>query len=117
MRNWQVIAKTMAELTKDVVKALREDGYRGRTVTLKIRFGDSRHTRGPSASRTRRFRGDHPPHGLRVFEKSRAKEAGEIDGVRVSNLEKKKKKDVDRGKKSRYNRSSTPRTAFLRRTA
>ena len=46
VRDWQVIARTMADLTKDVVQALRRDGYRGRTVTLKIRFSDfETHTR------------------------------------------------------------------------
>ena len=36
----------MAELTKDVVKSMREDGDPGRTVTLKIRFSDfETHTR------------------------------------------------------------------------
>jgi DNA polymerase-4 len=37
---WQVIAKTLVELTKEVVLSLREEGYQGRTVTLKIRFND-----------------------------------------------------------------------------
>ena len=38
--NWQVIAKTLAELTKEVVINMKEEGYQGRTVTLKIRFND-----------------------------------------------------------------------------
>jgi DNA polymerase-4 len=38
--NWQVIAKTLAELAKEVVINMKDEGYRGRTVTLKIRFND-----------------------------------------------------------------------------
>jgi len=38
--NWQTIAKTIAELTKEVIDDIREKGYRSRTVTLKVRFSD-----------------------------------------------------------------------------
>jgi DNA polymerase-4 len=38
--NWQVIAKTLAELTKDVVTSMKEEGYQGRTMTVKVRFSD-----------------------------------------------------------------------------
>jgi DNA polymerase-4 len=38
--NWQEIAKTLAELTKDVVTSMKEEGYQGRTVTVKVRFSD-----------------------------------------------------------------------------
>jgi len=38
--NWQSIAKTIAELTKEVVKDIKQRGYKGRTVTLKVRFSD-----------------------------------------------------------------------------
>ena len=37
---WQTIAKTIAELTKEVVDDIREKGYKSRTVTLKVRFSD-----------------------------------------------------------------------------
>jgi DNA polymerase-4 len=38
--DWQVIAKTLAELTKEVLTSLKEDGYQSRTVTVKVRFSD-----------------------------------------------------------------------------
>ena len=38
--NWQAIAKTIAELTREVVEDIRQKGYKGRTVTLKVRFSD-----------------------------------------------------------------------------
>jgi DNA polymerase-4 len=40
VKDWQVIARTIAELTKEVVSDLKRKGYRARTVTLKIRFDD-----------------------------------------------------------------------------
>jgi DNA polymerase-4 len=38
--HWQVIAKTLAGLTKDVVDSMGEEGYLGRTVTVKVRFSN-----------------------------------------------------------------------------
>jgi DNA polymerase-4 len=40
VKNWQVIARTLAELTKEVVADMQDDGYSAKTVTIKIRFGD-----------------------------------------------------------------------------
>ena len=38
--NWQAIARSLAELVKDVVHDLRERGYKSRNVTVKIRYSD-----------------------------------------------------------------------------
>ena len=38
--NWQVLAKVIAELTRDVANDLKHRGYIARTVTLKVRFND-----------------------------------------------------------------------------
>ena len=38
--NWNVIAINLAELTRDVVDTMKESGYKGKTVTVKIRFSD-----------------------------------------------------------------------------
>mgnify|MGYP001210700834 CR=1 FL=1 len=40
VQDWQVIAGTIAELTKEVVSDLQHKGYCARTVTIKIRFDD-----------------------------------------------------------------------------
>jgi len=40
VRDWQTIARTIAQLTKEVVLDLADSGYAARTVTLKIRYGD-----------------------------------------------------------------------------
>lgn len=53
VKNWQTIAKTIAELTKEVFSDLTRKGYSARTVTLKIRFSDFRTvTRACSANET-----------------------------------------------------------------
>ncbi len=38
--NWQAIAKNLADLSKEVVDDLKKSGYRGKNVTVKIRFSD-----------------------------------------------------------------------------
>ena len=40
VKDWQVIAKTLAALTREVVADLRDGGHVARTVTIKIRFSD-----------------------------------------------------------------------------
>jgi len=42
VKDWQTIARTIAELTKEVVSDLTRKGYGARTITLKIRYGDFR---------------------------------------------------------------------------
>lgn len=42
VKDWQTIARTLAELTREVVSDLTDSGYATRTVTLKIRYGDFR---------------------------------------------------------------------------
>jgi len=38
--NWQAIARNLAELTKEVVADLKRSGYKGKNVTVKVRFSD-----------------------------------------------------------------------------
>jgi DNA polymerase-4 len=38
--NWQVIARNLAELTREVVNDLKQSGHRGRNITVKMRFSD-----------------------------------------------------------------------------
>jgi len=40
VKDWQIIARTIAKLAKEVVSDMAENGYSARTVTLKIRFDD-----------------------------------------------------------------------------
>jgi DNA polymerase-4 len=90
VHNWQMIAKTMAELTKDVVKAMREDGYRGRTVTLKIRFSDfETHTRSISLREPVDSEETIRRTVFECLKKVEIKKRVRLIGVRMSNLEKK----------------------------
>jgi DNA polymerase-4 len=44
--NWQTIARTIAGLAREVAEELRDEGYRSRTVGIKLRFADfETHTR------------------------------------------------------------------------
>ncbi len=44
--DWQVLARTLVELVKDVVADVTKRGYKSKTVTIKIRFNDFKtHTR------------------------------------------------------------------------
>jgi DNA polymerase-4 len=38
--DWQRIARTLVELTRDVATSMKEEGYRARTVTVKVRFSN-----------------------------------------------------------------------------
>jgi DNA polymerase-4 len=38
--NWQFIAKTLADLTREVVTDMKDSGFKARTVTVKVRFSD-----------------------------------------------------------------------------
>jgi len=38
--DWQELAKTLATLSREVADELKEEGYRRRTVAIKLRFHD-----------------------------------------------------------------------------
>ncbi len=40
--SWQVLARNIADLTKEVVNDMKQRDYKGRTVTVKMRFSDFR---------------------------------------------------------------------------
>ena len=40
VHDWQAIAKTLANLTREVAADMRDSGFVAKTVTIKIRFGD-----------------------------------------------------------------------------
>jgi DNA polymerase IV len=90
VKDWQTIAKTIAELTKEVVSDLTRKGYSARTITLKIRYGDFRTvTRGCSAPEA--ISKEEDIRRLAFSCLKRVDLAGQkvrLVGVRVSNLEK-----------------------------
>jgi len=87
--NWDVIAKNLAELTRDVVDTMKESGYKGKTVTVKIRFSDfNTYTRAKTL--------DDFSDTLEIIRKAAFEALGRIElkkkvrlvGVRVSSLKK-----------------------------
>jgi DNA polymerase-4 len=90
VKDWQTIARTIAELTKEVVSDLTGNGYCARTITLKIRYSDFRTiTRGCSAQEAVRREDDI--RRLAFFCLKRVDLIGKrvrLVGVRVGNLEK-----------------------------
>jgi DNA polymerase-4 len=94
--NWQLIAKNLVELTQDVVASMKEEGYRGRTVTVKVRFTDFKtYTRAKTLDE---FTNSEPQirrasfDCLGIFE---LKKKVRLIGVRISNLEKVGNEDRD----------------------
>ena len=81
--------QTLADLTKDVVAALRHDGYRGRTVTLKIRFSDfETHTRSLSLKEPSDSEEQIRRAVFECLKRVELKKRVRLLGVRMSNLEK-----------------------------
>jgi len=88
--NWQAIARTIAELTKDVVSDLRRKGLWGRTVTIKIRYSDFRTVTRACSSRDV-FGRDDEIRRLAFSCLKRVDLVGKkvrLIGIRVTNLEK-----------------------------
>ncbi|MEI7636117.1 MAG: DNA polymerase IV [Syntrophus sp. (in: bacteria)] len=89
VKDWQTIAKTIAELTKEVVADLIRKGYSARTVTLKIRFDDFRTiTRGCSLNNATNSEDDIRRTAFACFKRIELKRRVRLVGIRASNLEK-----------------------------
>ena len=87
--NWQVIAKTLVELTKEVVINMKEEGYQGRTVSLKIRFNDFKtYTRAKTLSRDTDSEKEIRKAAFDCLGRIELKKKVRLIGVRMSHLEK-----------------------------
>ncbi len=90
VKDWQTIARTIAELTKEVVADLTRKGYGARTITLKIRYSDFRTvTRACSAQEA--VRKEEAIRRLAFSCLKRVDLTGKkvrLVGIRVGNLEK-----------------------------
>ena len=87
--NWQVIAKTLVELTKEVVINMKEEGYQGRTVSLKIRFNDFKtYTRAKTLSRDTDSEEEIRKAAFDCLGRLELKKKVRLIGVKVSHLEK-----------------------------
>jgi DNA polymerase-4 len=87
--NWQLIAKNLAELTQDVVAGMKEEGYRGRTVTVKMRFTDFKtYTRAKTLDKLTDSEGEIRRAAFDCLSRFELKKKVRLIGVRISNLEK-----------------------------
>lgn len=90
VRNWQVIARTLAELTKEVVSDLQDDGYTARTVTIKIRFSDFQTlTRAKTMAGHTDSEEEIRKAAFACLRRVELKKRVRLIGVRATNLEKK----------------------------
>ena len=87
--NWQMIAKTLVGLTKEVVASMKEEGYQGRTVTVKIRFNDFKtYTRAKTLSGHTDSEEEVRKAAFDCLGRLELRKKVRLIGVRISNLEK-----------------------------
>lgn len=87
--NWQTIAKTIAELTNEVVDAIRQKGYKGRTVTLKVRFSDFKtYTRSKTVHEPTDVIDDIRKAAFDCLKRIELKMKVRLIGIRITHLEK-----------------------------
>jgi len=93
--HWQVIAKTLVELTKEVILAMKEEGYQGRTVTLKIRFNDFKtYTRARTLGQHTGSEEEIRRAAFDCLGRLELKKKVRLIGVRVGNLKKSREGEV-----------------------
>jgi DNA polymerase-4 len=87
--DWQVIAKNLADLTREVVAWMKESGYQGRTVTVKVRFSDFKtYTRAKTLDQYSDSQEEIRRAAFECLKKFELTRRVRLIGVRVSNLEK-----------------------------
>jgi len=86
--NWQEIARTLADLTKEVVTDMRESGFTARTVTVKIRFSDFETvTRATTVARATDNEEELRKAAFSSLKRVEIKKRVRLVGMRVSHLE------------------------------
>jgi DNA polymerase-4 len=92
--NWQVIAKTLVELTKEVVISMKEEGYQGRTITVKVRFSDFKtYTRAKTLAESTVSLDEIRRAAFDCLKRFELKKKVRLIGMRIGNLEKIRKTD------------------------
>jgi DNA polymerase-4 len=87
--NWQEIARTLVELTKEVINDIRERGYRGKTVTIKVRFSDFKtYTRAKTLPELTDSEEQIRRAAFECLKRLELKRKVRLLGVRISHLEK-----------------------------
>jgi DNA polymerase IV len=87
--NWQLIAKNLVELIQDIVASMKEDGYLGKTVTVKVRFTDFKtYTRAKSLDRITDSEPEIRRAAFDCLNRLELKKKVRLIGFRISNLKK-----------------------------
>jgi DNA polymerase-4 len=85
--DWQVIAKTLAELTKEVVTSMKEEDYQCRTITVKVRFSDFKtYTRAKTLDESTDSLEEVKRAAFDCLKRFELKKKVRLIGVRVGNL-------------------------------
>ncbi|KAF0146275.1 MAG: DNA polymerase IV [Nitrospirae bacterium] len=88
--DWQTIAKTLAGLTKEVSEDLKQSGYAGKTVTVKIRFDDFKtYTRAKTMAEFTDSNEVIRKAAFEALNRIKLEKKVRLIGVRVSGLKKK----------------------------
>jgi DNA polymerase-4 len=87
--DWQLTAKNLVGLTQNVVSSMKEEGYRGRTVTVKVRFIDFKtYTRAKTLDGFTDSEGEIRRAAFDCLGRFELKKKVRLIGVRISDLEK-----------------------------
>ena len=88
INKWQEIAKTVAALTREVAADMKRAGYKGRTVTVKIRFSDfETHTRAKTLKESTSSQDTIRKAAFDCLSRFELKKKVRLIGVRVGGLE------------------------------
>ena len=94
VRDWQVIARTLADLSKDVVQDMQGHQYKARTITIKIRFSDfETFTRAMTISDYTDSEEEIRKAAFACLKRIELKKKVRLVGVRASNFQGKNKDD------------------------
>lgn len=86
---WQDIARTLAELTREVSNDLKQAGYRGKTITVKVRFSDfETHTRAKTIDKPTNSADEIRAAAFDCLKRFELKKKVRLVGIRVGGLEK-----------------------------
>jgi DNA polymerase-4 len=87
--DWQVLARTLVELEKEIVADILKRGYRAKTVTIKIRFSDfETHTRAHTLDAATDSQDAIRRAAFECMKRIEFKKKVRLIGIRLSGLEK-----------------------------
>lgn len=87
--NWQVLARTLSELLKDVVSDIRQRGYLIKTVTVKLRFNDFKtYTRAKTLQKQTDSLDEIRKAAFECLNRFEIKKKVRLIGIRLGGLEK-----------------------------